>query len=118
MRTVQHCQTRWETELRGAAAFARAQCANHRVIVDGPKAHHFMAIPDRDEDFARRRHHGDTTGTQQSAGGSRQLSHPGAVSGPQHCHTIVAIIQHEEEGLVGGQRQASWFDELAGLITL
>ncbi len=118
MRTVQHCQTRWTIELRGAATITGAQCANHRVVVDGSKTHHLMAIPVRDEDFARRRHHGDTTGIPQRAGGSRQLSHPGAIRGPQHCHSIVAGIHHEEEGLVGGQRQATRVSELAGLFAL
>ncbi len=77
-----------------------------------------MAIPIRDEDFARRRYNGDSTGTQQRAGGSRQLSHPGANPGPQHSHTMVVIIHHEEEGLIGGQRQAKRLVELAGLIAL
>ena len=72
----------------------------------------------RDEDFARRRHHGDIKGTRQRAGGSRQLSHPGAIRGPQHCHTTVAAIHHEEEGLVGGQRQATRIVEMAELIAL
>jgi hypothetical protein len=31
---------------------------------------------------------------------------------------MVALIQHEEDGLVGGQRQALWVLELAGLIAL
>ena len=118
MKTVQHCQTRWVRELRGAATSTRAECANHRVIVDGSKTHHLMAIPVRDEDFARRRHNGDTRGTPQRAGGSLQLSHPGAIRGPQHCHTTVASIHHEKEGLVGGQRQATRLVELAGLIPL
>jgi hypothetical protein len=118
MRTIQHGQTRWKIEVRGAAATTSAQCANHRVVVDGPKTHHLMVNTVRDEDFARRRHHGDTTGTQQRAGGSRQLSHPGAIRGPYHCHTTVASIHHEEEGLVGGQRQATRVAELAGLIAL
>ncbi len=119
MRTVQHCQTTWQQiEMRGAATLTRAQCANHRVVVDGSKTHHLMEIPVRDEDFARRRHHGDTPGMQQRAGGSRQLSHPGAIRGPQHCHSKVAAIHHEEEGLVGGQRQAMRVVELAGLIAL
>ena len=120
MRTVQHCQTcvRTELKLREAAALTRAQCANHCVVVDGPKAHHLMAIPIRDEDFARRRHNGDIKGTRQRARGSRQLSHPGAVRGPQHCHPMVATIHHEEEGLVGGQRQATRVVEFAGLIAL
>ena len=116
MRTVQHCQTSWQMELREAATPTRAQCANHRVIVDGLKTHHLMAIPIRDEDFARRRYHGNTPWIQQRAGGSRQLSHPGGIRGPQHCHTMVASIHHEEEGLVGGQRKAIRLVELAGLI--
>ncbi len=77
-----------------------------------------MAIPVRDEDFARRRHNGDTKGILQRAGGSRQLSHPGAISGPQHCHSTVAIIHHEDERLIGGQRQATRAVELAGLNPL
>ena len=107
MTTVQHCQTRWTIELRGATTLTRAECANHCVIVDGSKAHHLIAIPVRDEDFARRRHNGDTKGIRQRAGGSRQLSHPGAIRGPQHSHTMVTTIHHEEEGLVGGQRQVA-----------
>ncbi len=118
MRTVQHCQTRRRIELRGAATLTRAECANHRVIVDGPKTHHLIAIQVRDEDFTRRRHHGDTPGILQRAGGSRQLSHPGAIRGPHHCHTTVAMINHEEEGLVGGQRQATREVALVGLIAL
>ena len=116
MTTVQHCQTSWHIGLRGAATLTRAQHTNHRVIINGPKTHHLMAIPVRDEDFARRRHHGDTPGIRQRAGGSRQLSHPGAIRGPQHCHPMVAPIHHEEKGLVGGQCQTSWLVELAGLI--
>ena len=57
----------------------------------------------RDEDFSRRRHHGDTNGSTQRAGGSRQLSHPRAIRGPQHRHPMVVLICHEEEGLVGGE---------------
>ena len=116
MRAVQHCQTRWVTELRGAATSTRAECANHRVVVDGPKTYHLMATPVRYEDFARRRYHGDTKGIRQCAGGSRQLSHPGAIRRPQHCHTIVVAIHHEEEGLVGGQRQATLLVKLAWSI--
>ncbi len=96
----------------------RAECANQRVIVNGSKTHHLLAIPVRNEDFARRRHYGDATGVRQCAGGSRQLSHPGAVRGPQHCHTMVAPIHHEEEGLVGGQRQTMRPVKSAGLIAL
>jgi hypothetical protein len=118
MRTVQHCQTRWRIELRGAATLTRAQCANHRVVVNGSKTHHLTAIPVRNEDFARRRHHSDTPGSRKRARGARQLSHPGAIRGPQHCDTTVATIHHEEEGLVGGQRQATREAELAGLIAL
>ncbi len=118
MTTVQHCQTRWQIELRGAATSTRAECANHRVVVEGLKTHHLMTSQVRDEDFARRRHHGDTQGIRQRARGSRQLSHPGAIRGPQHCNTMVAIIHHEEEGIVGGQCQATRVSELAGLITL
>jgi hypothetical protein len=117
MRTVQHSQTRWQIELIGAAS-STAECANHRVVVDGQKTHHWMANPIRDEDFTCRRYNGDSEGKPQRVGGSRQLSHPGAVRGPQHCHSMVALIHHEEEGLVGGQRQALWVLELAGLITL
>ena len=116
MRTVQQCQTIWPLELRGAATSTRAECANHRVVIDGSKTHHLMATPDRDEDFARRLHHDDTKRSRQRAGGSRQLSHPGAIRGPQHCHTMVFSIHHEEEGLVGSQRQGTRFVELAGLI--
>jgi hypothetical protein len=117
MRTVQHCQTRWKIELRGAATFTRAQCANHRVVVDGSKTHHSMATPIRNEDFACRRHHSDTPGPWQRTGGSTQLSHPGAVRRPQHCHSTVAI-PNKEEGFVGGQRQATRPVKLAGLIAL
>ena len=115
MRAVQHCQTRWQKELRGAATCTRAECANRRVVIDGLKTHHLMARYIRDEDFARRRHHGDSRGILQRAGGSRQLSHPGAIRRPQHCHSMVPIIRHEEEGLVGSQRQATRLVELAGL---
>ena len=104
--------------MREAATSTRAQCTNHRVVVNGSKTHHLMAIPVRDEDFARRRHNGDTKGSRQRAGGSRQLSHPGAIRGPQHCHTMVAGIHHEEEGIVGGQCQTTRVVELAGLIAL
>jgi hypothetical protein len=118
MRTVQHCQTRWTKKLRGAATQTRAECANHRVVVDGLKTHHLMATPIRNEDFARRRHNGDTPGIRQRAGGSRQLSHPGAIRRPQHCHTMVVAIHNEKEGLVWSQRQTTWPVELAGLIAL
>ncbi len=119
MTTVQHGHTRREYELRGAATSTRAECAAHRVIVDGTKAHHLIAIPVRNKNFARRRHHGDTPGSRQRAGGSRQLPHPGAIRGPQHCHPMVAAgIHHKEEGLVGAQRQATRVVELARLITL
>ncbi len=116
MRTVQHCQTRWKKELRGAATLTRAECANHRVVIDRSKTHNLMAIQVRDEDFARRRHNGDTPGILQRAGGSRQLSYPGAIRGPQHCHMTVCTIRHEEERLIGGQRQATRPVKLAGLI--
>ncbi len=118
MRTIQHCQTIRTIELRGAATTTRTQCANHRVVVDGSKTHHLMVLPVRDEDFARRWHNGNTKGIRQRARGARQLSHTGAIRGPQHCHSIVACIHHEEEGLVGCQRQATWLFELAGLIAL
>jgi hypothetical protein len=118
MRTVQHCQTICNIELRGAATITRAECANHRVVVDGSKTHHLMAIQVQDEDFARRRHNGDTEGIRQRAGGSRQLSHPGAIRDPQHCHTTVACIHHEEEGFVGGQRQTTRVVELARFVAL
>ncbi len=116
MKTVQHCQTIWKTELRGAATLTHAECTNHRVIDDGSITHHFMTIQVRDEDFARRRHNGNITGVRQRAGGPRQLSHPSAIRGPQHCHTTVATIHREEEGLVGGQHQAKRLVELAGSI--
>ena len=122
MTTVQNGQTRWHRELRGAATYYTktshvkcAKCANHRVVVDGSKTHHLIAIPVRDENFARRRHNGDTIGIRQRAGGSRQLSHPGAIRVPQHCHPTVGTLHHEEEGLVGSQRQAARLVELAGL---
>ncbi len=118
MRTVQHCQTRWKFELREAVTLTRAECANHRVIVEGSKTHHLMAIDIRDEDFARRRYNGDTPGIRQRAGGSRQLSHPGAIRGPQHCHMTVPAIHREKEGLVGSQRQATRVVYWVGLIAL
>ncbi len=118
MRTVQHCQTIWKIELRGAATSTRAECANHRVVIDGPKAHNLMTSVVRNEDFTRRRHNGDTTGPRQRAGGSRQLSHPGAIRGPQHCHSTVTVIPHEEKGLVGRKRQATWEVESVRLIPL
>ena len=116
MKTVQHGKTRWQSKLHGAATFTRAQCANHRVVVDGSKTHNSMAKYVRDEDLARRWYNGDTRGIRQRAGGSRQLSHPGAIRGPQHCQTMVVGIHHEEESLVGGQRQATREVELIGLI--
>jgi hypothetical protein len=118
MRTVQHCQTRCVLKLRRAVALTRAERANHRVIVNGLKAHHLIAIQVRDEDFARRRYNGDSRGTRQRAGGSRQLSHPGAIRGPQHYHSAVTSIHHEEEGLVGCQCQVTRVLELAGFIAL
>jgi hypothetical protein len=57
----------------------------------------------RDEDFACRRHHGDTFGIMQRAGGSRQLPHPRAIRGPQHRHPTVAAIRHEEDILIRGK---------------
>jgi hypothetical protein len=116
MTTVQHCQTRWTKELRGAPTKTRAECTNHRVVVDGSKTQHLLVFTIRDEDFASRRHQGNTKGIQQRAGGSRQLSHPGAIRGPQHCHTMVALIRNEEKEFVGGQRQATRFVDLAGLM--
>ncbi len=117
MRTVQHCQTRRRIELRWTATLTRAECANHRVIIDGLKTHHMIASPVRDKDFTRRRHYCDTKGNRQCTGaGSRQLSHPGAIRGPQHYHTMVEGIYHEEEGLIGGQHQGTRVVELAGLI--
>ena len=118
MRTVQHCQIRWTIELRGAATSTRAEYANHGVINNGPKTHHLMETPIRDEDFPRRRHHGDTMGTTQRAGGSRQLPHPRAIRGPQHCHPTVAAIRHEQEVFVGGEGQTTWIVELTGLVAL
>ena len=116
MRAVQHCQTVWHIELRGPATLTRAECANHSIVVDGSKTHHLIAIPVQHEDFARRRHNGDSKRIGQRAGGSRQLSNPGAIRRPQHCHTMVAIIHHEEEGLVGCQCQVTRVLELAGFI--
>ncbi len=92
MRTVQDYQTRWPIELRGAATFIRAECANHRVVIDGLKLHHLIAEPVRHEHFARRWHNGDTNEVQQRVGGSRQLSHPGAIHRPQHYHPTVGAI--------------------------
>ena len=116
MDTIKNCQTTRVPEVRGAAASTRAQCPDHRVVVEGAISNDTITIQIRNEDFPRRRHNGDTPGIPQCAGGSRQLSHPGAIRGPQHCHSIVARIYHKEEGIVGGQRQATRLGELAGLI--
>ena len=117
MGTIEHCQTKWEIEFRGAAAWTRAQCADHRVVVDGAKTKDAMTIPVRHEDFSRRRHHGDTPGILQPTGRSRQLPHPRAIQCPQHHNPIVALIHHEETIFVGGERQATRAIELAGLVT-
>ena len=116
MGSVEHRQTRREIELCGAAALTRAQCANQRAIVEA-KTKGAMETDVRHEDFPRRRHHGDTNGILQRAGGSRQLPHPRAIQRPQHRHPTVAAIRHEEEIFVGGERQATQFIELARLIT-
>ena len=116
MRTVQHCHTRWRIKLHGATTLTRAECANHCVVVNGPKTHHLMASHVRDEDFVRRRHHGDTKGTLQRARGSLQLPHPRAIQSPQHHHPVV-VIYHEEKLFVRGERQATRVLELAGLVT-
>ncbi len=119
MGTIEHCQTKWEIEFREAAAMTRAQCADHRVVVDGAKTNDAIAIPVRHEDFPRQRHHGDTIGIMQRAGLSRQLSHPRTIQSPQHCHTTVhASIRHEEEICVGGERKGIWINDLTGFITL
>ncbi len=118
MDTIEYRKTQWASEFRGAAASTRAQCADHRVVVDGAKTNDAMATDVRHEDFPRRRHHGDSNGKLQHAGGSRQLPHPRAIQSPQHRHPTVAAIRHEEEIFVGGERQATRAMELAGLITL
>ena len=116
--TIEYRQTKWVIEFRGAAAWTRAQCADHRVVVDGAKTNDTMATEVRHEDFPRRRHHGDTNGILQRAGGSRQLPHPRAIQSLQHRHPTVAAIRHEVEIFVGGERQATRGLELAGLVTL
>ncbi len=118
MDTIEYRQTIWASEFRGAAASTRAQCADHRVVVDGAKTNDAMATDVRHEDFIRRRHHGDTKRFLYRAGGSRQLSHPRAIQSPQHRHPTVALIRHEEKIFVGGERQATGAYELAGLVTL
>ena len=115
--TIEYRQIIWVIEFGGAAASTRAQCADHRVVVDGAKTNDAMAIPVRHENFPRR-HHGDTSGILQRAGGSRQLPHPRAIQSPQHRHPKVVAITHEEEIFVGGERQATRELELAGLVTL
>ena len=117
MDTIEYRQPNWALKFRGAAAFSRAQCADHRVVVDGAKTNDAMATVVRHEDFPRRRHHGETNGNLQRAGGSRQLPHPRAIQSTQHRHPTVATIHHEEEILVGGERQATRVIELAGLVT-
>ena len=99
----QNCHIHRTVELRRAVALSRAQRADHRVVVNGTKTHHMMKLNVRDKHLPRRGHHSDTTGIFQRAGRSRQRTHPGAVSGPQHGHTIVVLIHCEEEGIVGGQ---------------
>jgi hypothetical protein len=118
MDTIEYRQTTWTIELRGAAASTCAQYSDHRVVVDGAKTDDMMAIDVRHEDFPRRWHHGDTNGTLQRAGGSRQLPHPRAIPSQQHRNTAVEAIHHEEEIFVGGERQATWVIELARLASL
>ena len=118
MGTIEYRQTRRVIEFSGAAAFSRAQCADHRVVVDGAKTNDAIEVTVRHEDFPRRRHRGDTSRKLQRAGGSRQLPHPRAIQNPQHRHWTVAVIHHEEEIFVGGERQAMRVIELAGLVTL
>ena len=76
---IEYRQTMWVIEFRGATASTSAQCADHRVIIDGAKTNDAMATDVRHENFPRRRHHGDTIGMAQRAGGSRQLPHPRAI---------------------------------------
>ncbi len=102
---IEYRQTSWAIEFRRASAIIRAQCTDHRVVVDGAKANDAMAV--RHEDFPRRRNHGDTYGTLQRAVEARQLPHPRAIQSPQHRHPTVALIRHEEEIFVGGERQAT-----------
>ena len=117
MNAIEYHQTERAIELRGAIASTRAQCADHRVVVDGAKTNDAMAIQVRHEDFPRRRHHGDTNGILQRAGGSCQLPHPRAIESPLHRQPTVVAIDREEEIFVGGERQATRELELAGLVT-
>ena len=100
MDTIEYRETTWAIKFRGAAALTRAQCADHRVVVDGAKTNDAMASPVPHEIFPRR-HHGDTSGILQRAGGSRQLPHPRAIQSPQHLHPTVAVIHDEEESSSG-----------------
>jgi hypothetical protein len=96
----------------------RAQRANHGIVLDGSKLNHLMSNDVRDEDLTRRGHHRHTDRTLQSAGRPRQLTHPGAVRGPQHHHASVTLVRHEEKGIIGGQGQAARIVKLAGLGAL
>ncbi len=77
-----------------------------------------MAPPVCDEDFPSRRHHGHIIRKLQRTRGACQLPYPRAIRGPQHHHTMVVLICHEEEGLVGGEGQASGRAELTRFIAL
>ena len=98
------------------ASTRRAQCTNHRVVYDGTKSNHLVALIIADENFPRRGHHRNTLGVSQCTWRPRHLSHPGAVRGPQHYHAVVAIIHDQQKRLVGGQRQAVRVIELTGLV--
>ena len=118
MDTIEYRQTTWAIKFREAAALTRAQYANYRVVIEGAKTNDAMATIVRHEDFPGRRHHGDTDGILQRAGGSHQMPmpHPPAIQSPQHRHQTVAVIRHEEETFVGGKHQALRCIELAGLV--
>ena len=118
MEPIEYRQPTRATEFRGAAAMTSAQCADHRVVVDGAKTNDAMATDVRHEDFPRRRHHGDYKGTLQRAGGSRQLPHPRAIRSPEHRQPTISVIRHEEEIFVGSERQTMRAIKLAGLLTL
>ncbi len=79
MDAIKYRQTTWAIKFRGAAAWTRAQCADHRVVVDGAKTNDEIVTVVQHEYFPHRRHHGDTNGILQRAGGSRQLPHPHAI---------------------------------------
>ncbi len=118
MDTIKYRQTMWGKQLPGVSALTPVQYADHRVVVEGAKTNDAIANEVRHEDLPRRRHHGDTTGVVQRAGGSCQLPHPREIRGPQHRQPTVAWIHHEEEIFVGSERQTTRAIKLAGLLTL